>query len=182
MLIIFGGLPGTSKSTLARQLAEKLGVVYLRINTIERAVADGDEAGSIDDKGYCVVYALAEDNLRLGRTVIGDPVNPLQITREARRGVAERAAERAVEKEVICSDLREHRCRIETRLTDLPVTCDEVVTRKLTNLGAEIVFLSTPLARTLHKAWQPCYDCWIAQLIVSVTRQCQPSVKRQLPK
>ena len=140
MLIIFGGLPGTSMSTLARQLAEKLGAVYLRIDTIERAVADGDEAGSIDDDGYRVACPLAEDNLRLGRTVIGDPVNPLQITREARRGVAERAAERAVETEVICSDLREHRCRIETRLTDLPVTCDEVVTRNCETLEQQSYF------------------------------------------
>ena len=140
MLILFGGLPGTGKSTRARQLAEKLGAAYLRIDTIKRAVADGDEAGSIDDKGYRVVYALAEGNLRLGRMVIGDPVNPQQITREARRGVAKRAAERAVEIEVICSDLRVHRRRIETRLTDLPVTCDEVVTRKLRTLERQSYF------------------------------------------
>ena len=140
MLILFGGLPGTGKSTRARQLAEKLGADYLRIDTIERAVADGDEAGSIDDKGHRVVYALAEDNLRLGRTVIGDPVNPQQITREARRGVAKRAAERAVEIEVICSDLRVHRRRIETRLTDLPVTCDEVVTRNCETLEQQSYF------------------------------------------
>ena len=140
MLILFGGLPGTGKSTRARQLAEKLGAAYLRIDTIKRAVADGDEAGSIDDKGYRVVYALAEGNLRLGRMVIGDPVNPQQITREARRGVAERAAERAVETEVICSDLREHRCRIGTRLTDLPVTCDEVVTRNCETLEQQSYF------------------------------------------
>jgi len=129
LLIIFGGLPGTGKSTLARQLAETLGAVYLRIDTIERAIADSDEAGTIDDKGYRVAYALAEDNLRLGRMVIGDSVNPLQITRDAWRSVAERAAVRAVEIEVICSDPREHRRRIETRLADIPVTWNEVVTR-----------------------------------------------------
>ena len=61
--------------------------------------------------------------------VIGDSVNPLQITRDAWRGVAERAAVRAVEIEVICSDPREHRRRIETRLADIPVTWNEVVTR-----------------------------------------------------
>ena len=128
-VIIFGGLPGTGKSTLARQFAETLGAVYLRIDTIERAIADSDEAGSIDDKGYRVAYALAEDNLRLGRTAIGDSVNRLQITRDAWRRVAERAAVRAVEIEVICSDQREHRRRIETRLADIPVTWNEVVTR-----------------------------------------------------
>jgi predicted kinase len=129
MLVIFGGLPGTGKSTLARQLADKLSAVYLRIDTIERAIADGEEAVSIDDKGYRVAYALAEDNLRLGRTVIGDCVNPLQITRDAWRNVAERAAVSALEIEVICSDLLEHRRRIETRIAVVPVTWDEVVKR-----------------------------------------------------
>jgi predicted kinase len=129
MLVIFGGLPGTGKSTLARQLADKLSAVYLRIDTIERAIADGEEAVSIDDKGYRVAYALAEDNLRLGRTVIGDCVNPLQITRDAWRNVAERAAVSALEIEVICSDVLEHRRRIETRIAVVPVTWDEVVKR-----------------------------------------------------
>jgi predicted kinase len=128
MLIIFGGLPGTGKSTLARQLAQELGAVYLRIDTIERAIADGDAAAAVDAKGYRVAYAVAEDILRLGRTVIGDCVNPLRITRDAWRSVAERAAVKAVEIEVICSDPHEHRRRIETRLTDIPVTWDDVVT------------------------------------------------------
>ena len=85
MPIICGGLPGTGKSTLDRQLAERLGAVNLRIGTIERAIADGDEAGSIDDDGYRVACPLAEDNPRLGRTVIGGSVHPRQIS------VAERA-------------------------------------------------------------------------------------------
>jgi len=58
MLVIFGGLPGTGKSTLARTLAEKLGAVYLRVDTIESAIAAGNEAISIDAKGYQVAYAL----------------------------------------------------------------------------------------------------------------------------
>jgi predicted kinase len=129
MLVTFSGLPGTGKSTLARQLAEELGAVYLRIDTIERAIAAGDETIPIGDEGYRVAYALAEDNLRLGLTVIGDSVNPLQITRNAWRGAAKRAAVRAVEIEVICSDQLEHRRRIETRAVDVPVTWDEVVAR-----------------------------------------------------
>src|SRR5262249_1603699 len=129
MLIIFSGLPGTGKSTLARQLAEKLGAVYLRIDSIELAIAVGDEAISLGDKGYRVAYALAEDNLRLGHTVIGDSVNPVQTTRGAWRSAAERAAVRFLEVEIVCSDLLEHRRRIETRVTDIPVTWDEVVTR-----------------------------------------------------
>jgi predicted kinase len=143
MLVIFGGLPGTGKSTLARQLADKLNAVYLRIDTIERAIADGEEAVSINDKGYRVAYALAEDNLRLGRTVIGDCVNPLQITRDAWRNVAERAAVRALEIEVVCSDPLEHRRRIETRIADVPVTWDEVVKRNYEPWRGNYISLDT---------------------------------------
>ena len=36
MLFIFGGLPATGKSELARYLARERSAVYLRIDTIER--------------------------------------------------------------------------------------------------------------------------------------------------
>lgn len=38
MLLIFGGLPGTGKSTIARLLAARLGAVWLRIDSIEQAL------------------------------------------------------------------------------------------------------------------------------------------------
>ena len=40
MLIIFSGLPGSGKSTIARALAQQLGAVYLRIDTIEQAIRE----------------------------------------------------------------------------------------------------------------------------------------------
>jgi len=67
------------------------------------------------DEGYRVAYAVAEDNLLLGMTVIADSVNPIAITRAAWRSVAERAGVRAVEVEVRCSDVAEHRRRVEER-------------------------------------------------------------------
>jgi len=129
MLVIFGGLPGTGKSTLALALASQAGALYLRIDTIERALVLGEQALSVDDKGYRIAHAVAEDNLRLGHTVIGDSVNPLQITRSAWRKVAERVGVNWVEIEVVCSDQAEHRHRVETRCTGIPVTWHEVVTR-----------------------------------------------------
>jgi len=129
MLIIFSGLPGAGKTTLARQLAGSLQAVYLRIDTIERALAAGDPDRPVGDAGYRIAYAVAEDNLRAGRTVVADSVNPLEITRNAWRSVAERAGVGAVDIEVVCSDQVEHRRRVETRSTEIPVTWHEVVTR-----------------------------------------------------
>jgi len=121
VLIILAGLPGAGKTTLAKGLASELRAVHLRIDTIEQAIREsGVRAVSLDDAGYRVAYALAEDNLRLGHTVIADSVNPWPITRDAWVGVATRAGVDRVEIEIICSDEREHRRRVETRVPDIP--------------------------------------------------------------
>jgi predicted kinase len=132
VLYIFGGLPGSGKSTLARRLAQDHRAVHLRIDTIEQALR---EAGGRTDgpEGYLVAYRLAADNLRLGLSVVADSVNPLRITREAWRDVAQRAGVPFVEIEVVCSNETEHRARVETRSPDIPglvlPTWDKVVSR-----------------------------------------------------
>jgi len=120
MLIVFGGLPGTGKSTLARALARERHATYLRVDTIEQALrSSGTLTGDLGPAGYMSTYALAESNLRLGRIVIADSVNPLAITRDAWRRVAATTSSVVVEIEVVCSDVDEHRRRIETRTTDV---------------------------------------------------------------
>jgi predicted kinase len=130
-LVVFAGLPGTGKSTLARELARRLRAAWLRIDTIETAIAD--EATPLGDEGYRAAYALASDNLRLGLDVVGDSVNPSMETRDAWRDVAARAGADVLEVEVICSDAAEHRRRVETRTSDVPgltpPTWAEVVAR-----------------------------------------------------
>jgi predicted kinase len=135
MLIIFGSLPGVGKTAIAAELARVIGAVHLRVDSIEQAIrASGVVSRPLDDAGYRVAYAVAEDNLRIGRTVIADSVNPLPLTREAWAGVAKRARVRAVEIEVRCSDVNEHRRRVETRTSDIPglklPTWEEVVGRE----------------------------------------------------
>ena len=134
-LIAFGGLPGTGKTAVARELARELGAVYLRIDSIEQAIrALGILDKPIEDEGYRVAYALAEENLRVGRTVIADCVNPLQITRDAWVAVADRAGASVVEVEVICSDSKQHQQRIENRVPDISglnlPSWDEVLSRE----------------------------------------------------
>jgi predicted kinase len=77
-------------------------------------------AGDVGPSGYLVAYGLATENLRLGRSVVADSMNPLPITREAWRRAAEAAGSPIFEIEIVCSDLAEHRRRIETRAGDIP--------------------------------------------------------------
>ena len=67
MLIALGGLPGVGKSTLARSLTGRIGVLHLRADTIEQAMRNAglDVSGP---EGYLVARAIAEDNLRIGRS------------------------------------------------------------------------------------------------------------------
>lgn len=121
MLIVMGGLPGTGKTTLARLLAARIGAVHLRVDTIEQAIVRSGVAGRpVGPVGYTVGYALAEEHLRQGLTVIAESVNPLSVTRDAWRDTAVRAGARVVEVEVMCSDTAEHRRRVTSRSADIP--------------------------------------------------------------
>lgn len=131
MLIIFGGLPGTGKTTIAKLLSAKLKTTYLRIDTIEQILKKDDN--SIGPDGYKIAYALAKENLDLGIDVIADSVNSIKETREAWKNVALDSKHFYVEIELICSNLNEHQRRVELRKPDIKnqklPTWDDVLKR-----------------------------------------------------
>jgi predicted kinase len=64
------------KTAKAAALARHIGALHLRIDSIEQAIRNSGVVGeSIDDVGYRVAYAVAHDDLRIGRTVIAYSVN-----------------------------------------------------------------------------------------------------------
>ena len=118
-LIIFGGLPASGKTTIAQRVARVLRAAYVRVDNIEEAlVASSPLEHPVGPVGYVIAYTVAAENLRLGGVVVADTVNPLAVTRDAWRSVADEAGAPYVDVEVICSDRVEH----ERRATFRPVS------------------------------------------------------------
>src|SRR5262249_17263704 len=118
-LYIFSGLPGSGKRTLAQLLAQRIGAAHLRIDTIEQALRD---LCSVDGQGegYRLAYRVASDILNAGVSVVADSCNPIELTRREWEQVARHADARYVNIEVVCSDIRKHRERVETRVSTIP--------------------------------------------------------------
>ena len=145
-LFIFSGLPGSGKSTLAQLLAAHVGAAYVRIDTIEQALRDLCSI-AVEGEGYRLAYRLAADNLRLGRSVVADSCNPIELTRREWERTATDAGARYRNIEVVCSDPREHRNRVERRPPTIPgltlPTWQEVIERQYDDWTVDRIVVDT---------------------------------------
>lgn len=122
MLVVFGGLPGTGKTTLARLLARRLPASYVRVDAIEAGlIAAGlvPDQSSVGPAGYVVANRVAASCLRADLDVVVDAVNPVEAARRGWRDLAADAAATLLFVEVVCSDLTRHRRQVEQRQPDL---------------------------------------------------------------
>src|SRR3978361_2143423 len=87
LLIEFGGLPGTGKSTLAGQIADRTYALWLRVDEIENALRrNGLTPAQTGIAAYSVAHDVAAGHLHRGMTVIADAVNPVAEARDGGRG------------------------------------------------------------------------------------------------
>jgi predicted kinase len=120
LLVVFAGLPGSGKSVLARGVADAIGATYLRIDTIESAIVATLMAYRDNPVGYVVAERVAADQLIAGRDVVADAVNGVAAARAGWVALAARTGAALRFVEVRCSDVAEHRRRVETREPEMP--------------------------------------------------------------
>ncbi len=114
-LIIFSGLPGSGKSTLSQGLSRRIGASYVRIDTVEQGLKDIRKMSKVEGEGYRLSYKIVRDNLICGHTVIADSVNPIELTRREWNNVAQEVGAHYHNIEIVCTDLDQHRMRLESR-------------------------------------------------------------------
>ncbi|GAB2187354.1 AAA family ATPase [Roseibium sp. LAB1] len=119
-LTSLSGLPGVGKSTVAKTLCQRLPAFLLRVDSVEAALKRSAlNIQYAEDAGYLVIAAIAAGNLSLGHDVVADTVNPVAASRKLWMDTARSAAATHLTVEIVCSDVREHRRRVEMRACDV---------------------------------------------------------------
>ena len=119
-LIILAGLPGSGKSMLAEALSRHFSLPLFSIDPIEAAMwRNGLSREQTGIAAYGVAEALADEQLRLGHSVIVDAVNPIEAPRAAWRGLAAKYRADLKIIECVCADQAVHRRRIEARIRNI---------------------------------------------------------------
>jgi predicted kinase len=122
VLIVMAGLPGSGKSTIAAAAARRLDCAVISVDPIEAAMwrAGIDREQPTGLAAYVAAEAVAEAQLRLGRRVIVDAVNDVEPARQQWRDLAARAGVELLFVEVVATEAREHRRRLEERERGIP--------------------------------------------------------------
>ncbi len=124
-LIIFSGLPGTGKSTLAEAVGRHFGIPVFAKDWLEASLLQSElkptkKEKSLGYAGYELLTLLAKRQLMLGESVILDSVAATKTIRAEWRKLAKRYQAEWRVIECICSDEKIHRARLKVRRRGIP--------------------------------------------------------------
>lgn len=135
LLVVFSGLPGTGKSTLAEAAARSLHIPvfakdWLEATLVRCGLTQLPNVKPLGYAGYELLTTLAERQLQLGQSVILDSVASTISIRQEWHDLANRYQAKWRVIECVCSDEAIHRQRLVARQRGIPgwheLTWDEV--------------------------------------------------------
>lgn len=135
-LIVMSGLPGSGKSTMSEAVAKALKLPIFSVDPIESAIIRAGITKSFETghAAYLVAENLAQEQIKLGNSVVIDAVNAEDEAKQVWTDCAKRLNVPLVLIECVMKDEKLHRQRLESRVRGLPgfeeITWDRVEERR----------------------------------------------------
>ena len=104
LLLVFTGLPGCGKTTLARQIARTIGIPIFSKDRVQSALVQQNLAPRATADGYMLILNQADEQLSLGVSCILDAVFPLLGFRQSLEEIADRHGARLRVVHCLCSN------------------------------------------------------------------------------
>lgn len=118
-LMVFSGLPGTGKTTLARAASHAMGAPLFAKDRFQRVLRDY-APGTDLEVGYRFLFDQADEQLGLGHSVVLDAVFPLEGFRGITQEIARRHMVRYRVVWCVCSDEAVWKARLSDRIQYVP--------------------------------------------------------------
>ncbi len=119
-LILFAGMPGGGKTTMARMTSRRLGIPAFAKDRVQRVLRDHHLAEASSGDGYYIILDLADEQLGLGLSCILDATFPLDHFRTVASEIAARHKARFATIYCYCSDDEEWKRRMRDRVMYVP--------------------------------------------------------------